>query len=127
MHLLFWLSLVPFATRWIADTALAPVPTAIYASVLFISAVAFTILVRAILACQPPNSLLARAIGSDVKGKVSLALYAVAIPLTFVNELITVSVFVLVALIWFVPDRRIEELLSAATAAGPRDDATAHL
>ena len=124
MHLLFWLSLVPFATRWIAETALAPLPTAIYACVLFVSAVAFTILVRAILACQPPNSLLARAIGSDFKGKASLVLYAIAIPLTFVNEFITVSVFVLVALIWFVPDRRIEDLLSAATASGPRDDAT---
>jgi uncharacterized membrane protein len=92
---------------------------------LFVSAVAFTILVRAILACQPPNSLLARAIGSDLKGKASLALYAIAIPVTFVNEFITVSVFVLVALIWLVPDRRIEDLLSAATTSGPRDDAPA--
>jgi uncharacterized membrane protein len=123
-HLLFWLSLIPFATRWIAETALAPLPTALYACVLFVSAVAYTILVRAILACQPPNSLLARAIGGDIKGRASLALYAIAIPLTFVNELITISVFVLVALIWFVPDRRIEGLLSATTTSGPRDDAT---
>jgi uncharacterized membrane protein len=117
MHLLFWLSLVPFATRWIAETALAPLPTAIYAFILFVSAIAFTILVRALLACQPPDSLLARAIGSDFKGKASLLLYAISIPLTFVNEMVTIAVFVLVALIWFVPDRRIEGLFSAASGS----------
>jgi uncharacterized membrane protein len=117
MHLLFWLSLVPFATRWIAETALAPLPTAIYAFILFVSAIAFTILARALLACQPPDSLLARAIGSDFKGKASLLLYAVSIPLTFVNEMVTIAVFVLVASIWFVPDRRIEGLFSAASGS----------
>ena len=116
LHLLFWLSLVPFATRWMGESGLAPVPTAGYGCVLFLSAVAFTILVRTILACQPPNSILARAIGSDVKGNVSLALYAAAIPLTFINGWIAVALFALVALMWLVPDRRIEGLVSAAAA-----------
>jgi uncharacterized membrane protein len=114
LHLLFWLSLVPFATRWMGESGLAPVPTAGYGCVLFLSAVAFTILVRTILACQPPNSVLATAIGSDVKGNSSLALYAAAIPLTFINGWIAVTLFVLVALMWLVPDRRIERLVSAA-------------
>ena len=116
LHLLSWLSLVPFATRWMGESGLAPVPTAGYGCVLFLSAVAFTILVRTILACQPPNSALARAIGSDVKGNSSLALYAAAIPLTFVNTWIAVGLFALVALMWLVPDRRIERLVSAAAA-----------
>ena len=116
LHLLFWLSLVPFATRWMGESGLAPVPTAGYGCVLFLSAVAFTLLVRTILACQPPNSVLARAIGSDLKGNVSLALYAAAIPLTFINGWIAVALFVLVALMWLVPDRRIEGLVSAAAA-----------
>src|SRR5207248_248602 len=93
LHLLFWLSLVPFATRWIGESEVAPVPTAIYGGVLFLSAVAFSILVRVILACQPPGSVLAGAIGDDFKGKLSLGLYAVAIPLTFVNRWIAVAIF----------------------------------
>jgi len=118
LHLLFWLSLVPFATRWMGESGLAPVPTAGYGCVLFLSAVAFTILVRTILACQPPDSVLAKAIGSDVKGNISLALYAAAIPLTFINRWIAVALFALVALMWLVPDRRIEGLVST-TAATP--------
>ncbi len=114
LHLLFWLSIVPFATRWMGESGLAPVPTPAYGCVLFLSAVAFTILVRTILAIQPPESVLARAIGSDVKGHISLVLYAAAIPLTFVNAWIAVALFALVALIWLVPDRRIETRLSAA-------------
>jgi hypothetical protein len=73
--------------------------------------------VRALVACQPPDSLLARAIGSDFKGKASLVLYAVAVPLTFLSEMVAIAVFVLVALIWFVPDRRIEGLFSAASGS----------
>src|SRR5712691_820795 len=79
LHLLFWLSLVPFATRWMGESGLAPLPTAIYGSVLLLSAIAFTILVRAILACQPPDSVLARAVGSDWKGKASPVVYVIAI------------------------------------------------
>jgi len=114
LHLLFWLSLVPFATRWMGESGLAPLPTAIYGSVLLLSAIAFTILVRTILACQPPDSVLARAIGDDLKGRLSLGLYAAAIPLTFVNPWIAVGLYALVALMWLVPDRRIEARLRAA-------------
>ena len=116
LHLLFWLSLVPFATRWMGESGLAPLPTAGYGAVLLLSAVAFTVLVRTILACQPPDSVLARAIGSDIKGNLSLALYAVAIPLTFVNSWIAVALYTVVALIWLAPDRRIEHLLSPAAS-----------
>jgi uncharacterized membrane protein len=112
LHLLFWLSLVPFATRWMSQTDFAPLPTAAYGCVLLLSACAYTILVRTILACQPPESVLARAIGRDRKGKVSLAMYAAAIPLTLLNEWIAVALFTLVALIWLVPDRRIEAQLA---------------
>src|SRR5947208_4833809 len=75
LHLLFWLSLVPFATRWVGESGLAPLPTALYGGVLLLSAIAYTILVRALLACQPPHSVLANAIGRDLKGNVSLAFY----------------------------------------------------
>jgi uncharacterized membrane protein len=114
LHLLFWLSLVPFATRWIGASGLAPLPTALYGCVLLLSGIAFSILVRAILACQPPHSALAKAIGSDFKGNVSLVFYAAAIPLTFLNPLIAVAIFACVALMWLVPDRRIEAQISTA-------------
>ena len=114
LHLLFWLSLVPFATRWIGESGLAPLPTAIYGCVLLLSAIAFSILVRAIRACQPPDSVLAQAIGGDFKGKLSVGLYAAAIPLTFLNRWIAVAIFAMVALIWLVPDRRIEARLRTA-------------
>jgi len=119
LHLLFWLSLVPFATRWMGESGLAPMPTAAYGAVLLLSAVAYTILVRSILACQPANSLLATAIGSDRKGNVSLMLNALAIPLTFVNAWLSMALYALVALIWLVPDRRIERRLAAASPAPP--------
>jgi uncharacterized membrane protein len=122
LHLLFWLSLVPFATRWIGESGLAPLPTAMYGCVLLLAAIAYSILVRAILACQPPHSTLASAIGSDFKGNISLVFYAAAIPLTFVNRWIAVALYVLVALMWLVPDRRIEAHLSAAPSSrGVRD------
>ena len=112
LHLLFWLSLVPFATRWMAQTSFATVPTAAYGCVLLLSAIGFTILVRAILACQPPDSVLARAIGRDRKGKLSLVIYAAAIPLTMVAEWLAIALFALVEVIWLVPDRRIEAQLT---------------
>ena len=114
LHLLFWLSLVPFATRWIGESGVAPLPTALYGGVLLLSAIAYTILVRAILACQPRDSVLAGAIGDDLKGRLSLGLYAAAIPLTFLNRWIAVTLYALVALMWLVPDRRIETRLRAA-------------
>jgi uncharacterized membrane protein len=111
LHLLFWLSLVPFATRWMSGTDFSTVPTAAYGAVMLLSAVAFTILVRSIVACQPPESVLVRAIGRDTKGNISLVIYAVAIPLTFLNEWLALALFALVALIWILPDRRIESRL----------------
>ena len=113
LHLLFWLSLVPFATRWMSGSNFDPIPTAAYGAVLLLSGFAFSILVRAIIACQPPESLIARAIGDDTKGRISLVLYVAAIPLTFVNRWIAVGIFTLVAIMWFLPDRRIESLLNA--------------
>jgi uncharacterized membrane protein len=118
LHLLFWLSLVPFATRWIGESGLAPLPTALYGGVLLLSAIAYAILVRTLLACQPPHSVLANAIGSDFKGNVSLAFYVAAIPLTFVNPVIAVAMFAFVALMWLVPDRRIEARVNAPPQAG---------
>ena len=119
LHLLFWLSLIPFSTRWMGESGLAPLPTAAYGGVLLLAAVAYTILVRCILACQPPNSLLASAIGGDRKGYSSLVFYAVAIPLTLVNPWLSVALYVLVALIWLVPDRRIERRLSQSAGSHP--------
>jgi uncharacterized membrane protein len=119
LHLLFWLSLIPFGMRWMGESGLAPLPTAAYGGVLLLAAVAYTILVRCILACQPPNSLLANAIGGDRKGYSSLVFYAVAIPLTLVNPWLSVALYVLVALIWLVPDRRIERRLSQAAGSHP--------
>jgi uncharacterized membrane protein len=110
LHLLFWLSLVPFVTGWMGENHFRPVPTAAYGFVLLMSAVAFTILQR-VLVAQRPGSRLARAVGSDGKGWVSLAMYASAIPLAFVNEWISDALYVTVALIWLVPDRRIESVI----------------
>jgi uncharacterized membrane protein len=111
LHLLFWLSLVPFVTGWMGENHFAPVPTAVYGGVLLLSAIAYTVLQAAIIADQGPGSRLAAAVGPDVKGKVSALLYAVAIPLAFVREWLADGIYVLVALVWLVPDRRIESRL----------------
>ena len=108
-HLLFWLSLVPFVTGWMGENHFAPIPTAAYGMVLLGAAIAYTILLRCILAEQRPDSPLAIAVGRDRKGTISLLLYAAAVPLAFVNEWIADLIYVTVALIWLVPDRRIEE------------------
>jgi uncharacterized membrane protein len=108
LHLLFWLSLVPFITGWMGANHFAPVPTAVYGAVLLMAAVAFTILKDLLVAAQGPDSTLATALGSDTKGKLSLALYAAAIPLAFVNQWISDALYVAVALIWLVPDPRLE-------------------
>ena len=109
LHLLFWLSLTPFATGWMGRDNFAPLPTALYGVVLLLSAIAYTILVRMIIAAQGPASRLKAAIGSDTKGYVSLMLYATAIPTAFLNRWIAYAIYVTVALIWLVPDRRIEK------------------
>ena len=111
LHLLFWLSLVPFVTAWMGENHFAAIPTAAYGAVLLLCAVAYTILQLTIVASQGPSSRLAAALGSDFKGKVSMLMYAAAIPLAFVHELISDALYVTVALMWLVPDRRIESRL----------------
>jgi len=113
LHLLFWLSLTPFATGWMGRNHFAPLPTAMYGVVQLLSAVSYTILVRMIIAAQGPSSRLKAAIGSDAKGYLSLAMYAAAIPLAFVNRWIAYALYVAVVLTWLVPDRRIERRLDA--------------
>ena len=115
LHLLFWLSLIPFVTSWMGENHYQSVPTAVYGFVMFMCAVAFTILLRTILAAQRGrNTRLAAAIGGDRKGKLSLLIYALAIPLAFVHPAITDVLLVVVALIWFIPDSRIEARLQGA-------------
>ncbi len=109
--LLFWLSLVPFVIRWIGEAGLVTLPVAAYGFVLLMSAVAYLLLERAIIARNGRTSTLAVALGSDVKGKVSLVFYAAAIPLAFFQPWISIALYVLVALIWFVPDQRIERAM----------------
>ena len=112
LHLLFWLSLVPFVTGWMGENHFASVPTAVYGAVMLLAAVAYTILQRVILKHQGPDSRLAAAVGKDGKGKLSLACYALAIPLAFVHQWISDALYVFVALLWLIPDRRIESKLS---------------
>ena len=108
LHLLFWLSLVPFTTGWMGENHFAPVPTALYGANLTLSAFAYIFLQWAIVAKGGEKSRLARAVGADIKGKISLLLYIVAIPLAFVHQWIAGGLYVAVALMWFIPDRRIE-------------------
>ena len=112
LHLLFWLSLVPFVTGWMGENHFASLPTAVYGAVMLLAAVAYTILQRVILKHQGPDSRLAAAVGKDGKGKLSLACYALAIPLAFVHQWISDALYVFVALLWLIPDRRIESKLS---------------
>ncbi|HZS47061.1 MAG TPA: TMEM175 family protein [Blastocatellia bacterium] len=111
-HLLFWLSLVPFATGWVSKTHSAPLPTAVYGIIMMMSAIAYTILLRTIIAQEGPDSKLAKAIGKDSKGYLSLACYIISIPAAFINPWISDILFILVALIWLIPDRRIESRLN---------------
>ncbi len=108
LHLLFWLSLVQFMTAWMGENHNAPLPTATYGVVLLLASIAYYILVKAIVRLEGPRSALAEAVGRDVKGKISTALYIAAPPLAFVNELFADAIYVAVALMWLVPDRRIE-------------------
>jgi uncharacterized membrane protein len=111
MHLLFWLSLVPFTTGWMDENHFAPITVAAYGFVLLASGIAYFILTRVLLATHGHDSLLARALGSDTKGKISVLLYAAAIPLAFWQTSIALGIYVLVALVWLVPDRRFERAL----------------
>ena len=110
-HLLFWLSLVPFVTGWMGENHSAPLPTAVYGAVMLGSGLAYLILQNAIISHHGRQSRLARAVGRDFKGKVSFGAYALAITLAFVNQWISDAIYVGVALLWLVPDRRIEALL----------------
>ena len=112
LHLLFWLSLVPFVTGWMGENHFAPVPTAAYGFVLLMAAVAFTILQRVLVAQQPEHSRLKTAVRDTRKEWVSMAIYVSAIPLAFVNQWISDALFVTVALIWLVPDRRMESAIA---------------
>jgi len=112
LHLLFWLSLFPFATGWMGENHLAAMPTAAYGIVLLMAAIAYYILQCRIIAHQGRDSLLASAIGSDWKGKISPPLYLVAIPLAYVSSWIASAIYVVVAMLWFVPDRRIERVVA---------------
>ncbi|MBU4498782.1 MAG: TMEM175 family protein [Thiobacillus sp.] len=113
LHLLFWLSLIPFATGWMGENHFAPAPAALYGLVLLMAAVAYGILQRLIIAAQGRDSILQKAVGRDWKGKVSPLLYATAIPLAFWSQWLSVALYVLVAVMWLVPDRRIEKALKA--------------
>ncbi len=108
LHLLFWLTLVPFATGWMGENHFAPLPTALYGAVLFFAGFAYYVLVNVIIAAQGPHSKLAAAVGRDFKGKMSIVIYLVGILFAFVSSAIAESLYVIVALWWLVPDRRIE-------------------
>ena len=108
LHLLFWLSLVPFATAWMGENHFSYAPTAVYGGVRRMAALAFTLLVRTIVASQGARSSLRAAVGRDRKGKISLVLYSVAIGATYFDRWISIGLYVLVAMIWFIPDSRIE-------------------
>jgi len=110
-HLLFWLSLIPAATAWMGQNLGASLPTAIYGGALLLPAIAYYLLQRAIVHEQGTQSVLAKAIGSDIKGKISPVLYVAGIVLAFVNPWISIAIYALVAVMWLVPDRRIENII----------------
>ena len=112
LHLLFWLSLIPFVTGWMGENHFAPLPTAVYGAVLLAAAIAYYILQKLIISEQGSGSKLEAAVGKDLKGKLSPLIYIVAIALAFVNQWISDGLYVLVALMWLIPDKRIESKLS---------------
>lgn len=112
LHLLFWLSLVPFVTAWMGENAFAAWPVALYGVVLLCSAIAYYMLSRSLVALHSADSVLATAVGSDLKGKASLVIYLVAVSLAFVSPLLAGGLYVLVAIIWLIPDQRIEKILA---------------
>ena len=112
LHLLFWLSLVPFVTAWMGENHAAPLPTALYGVVMVLAAASYTILQTTIIRRQGPHSRLREAVQRDVKGKLSMVAYLASIPLAFVEPWISIAIFVIVALMWLVPDRRIESRLA---------------
>jgi uncharacterized membrane protein len=112
LHLLFWLSLIPFFTAWMGENYFTAVPVAFYGGVLLFSAIAYSILTVSLIAHHGKDSTIATAIGRDFKGKLSLAIYTIAIPFAFANSWLALSLYVLVAIMWLIPDRRIERAMS---------------
>ena len=112
LHLLFWLSLTPFVMSWLGESGLHPWPVALYGVVLVMSAIAYYILVRALLRIHGPETRLARAVGTDFKGRISVVIYVLAIPAAFLQPWISVALYVAVAIMWLVPDRRMERALA---------------
>jgi uncharacterized membrane protein len=121
MHLLFWLSLTPFVTGWMGENHFTAMPTAMYGVVLLMAAIAYYILQLRIIAAQGPDSILRKALGSDWKGKMSPVLYITAIALAFVAPWLSQAIYAIVALIWLVPDRRIERALASAHSSAPAE------
>ena len=112
LHLLFWLSLIPFVTGWMGENHFAALPVALYGAVLLMAGVAYFVLARALATHHGKDSKLAMALGKDTKGRASVAIYAAAVPLSFVNPWIAFALYVVVAIIWFIPDRRIERVIA---------------
>jgi uncharacterized membrane protein len=110
-HLLFWLSLIPAATAWMGENFLASTPTAVYGIILLMPAIAYYLLQKAIIRKHGTHSVLANALGKDIKGKISPIFYIAGIALAFVNPWLAIAIYVLVAVIWLVPDRRIEKVI----------------
>jgi len=117
LHLLFWLSLIPFQTAWIGENNFAPLPVALYGVNLFMCGMAYFILATLLMNAQGADSPLRRALGGEAKEKISMALYIVAVPLAFVNRWISCAIYVVVALTWLVPDARIERSIETQNAA----------
>jgi uncharacterized membrane protein len=116
LYLLFWLSLIPFATGWMGENHFAPAPSAVYGFVLLMAGVAYLILQRLIIRSQGPDSIVKKAVGNDWKGKLSAVLYALAILFAFWWDWISLTIYVVVALLWLIPDRRIEHVLRSGAS-----------
>lgn len=110
LHLLFWLSIVPFGTAWLGENHFAAIPAAVYGVILFMNGISYLILELQIISSHGPDSLLKRAVGDEWKGKLSIILYAIAVLSTFWSQWIAISIYVAIAIIWFIPDRRIERI-----------------
>ena len=113
LHLLFWLSLTPFATNWMGETGFATLAVAVYGALQLLAAIAFVTLMLLLVRLHGPDSALARALAADYKGKISMSLYAASVPLAFVNRWVSCGIFVFVAGLWLVPDRRMERAIAA--------------
>jgi uncharacterized membrane protein len=114
LHLLFWLSLFPFFTGWMGENHFAPLPTAAYGGICLLAALAYFLLQNVIVAAQGPDSTLQTALGRDLKGKISPVIYAIAIPLAFLSQWVALGLYIVVALMWLIPDRRIESRFPGA-------------